>query len=56
MHCKMKGLMGVGPANILKGLLDAVKCSSVYLKSWHWFCTRCVQQVCGSAEKAFSQP
>ena len=33
-----------------------VKGRSVYLESWHRLCTRCVQQVCGSAEKALSQP
>lgn len=56
MHCKVKGLMGESPAHIVKGLLDPVKGRSVYLESWHWLCTRCVQQVCGSAEKAHSQP
>lgn len=56
MHCNMKELMGESPAHIPKGLLDSVKVSSVYLECWHWLCARCVQQVCGSAEKALSQP
>lgn len=39
-----------------KGLSEPVKGRSVYLESWHWVCARCVQQVCGSAEKALSLP
>lgn len=40
----------------LKGLSDQVEDRGVYLESWLWLCTRCVQQVCGSAEKALSHP
>lgn len=56
MHCNMKELMGESTAHIPKGLSDPVKGTSVYLESWHRLCARCVQQVCGSAEKALSQP
>lgn len=56
MHCNVKKLIGESPAHIPKGLSDSVKGRSVYLESWHWLCARCVQQVCGSAEKALSQP
>lgn len=55
-HCVLSKQMGESPAHIPKGLSDPVKGRSVYLESWQWLCTRCVQQVCGFAEKALSQP
>lgn len=50
-HCTMKELMGESPAHIPKGLWAPVKGRSVYSASWRWLCARCVQQVCGSAER-----
>lgn len=54
----MAKFMGVSASHCLVALSDpnSVKGRTVYLESWLGFSARCVQQVCGFAEKAFSQP
>lgn len=57
-HCNMKEFTGESASHCPEVLSDpnSVKGRTVYLESWLGFSTRCVQQVCGFAEKAFSQP